>query len=733
MQVLKVALPIHYFGLLDYLPLDGRSASRDWLYKRVQVRLHKRQVVGLIAAVGAAEVEMARIARIDALIDDEPLLAENLFHLIAWSAQYYAHPLGETVTTALPVLLRRGKKAAWRSVCCWRISAGGKLQNPENLSQAPRQQHALAWLQVHEEITELGCRAQGIFRGSLDALVRKGWVSTSVIPRQPVMPVPITPQLQTPNPEQSAIINNILQRCSGFQRHLLYGVTGSGKTLVYLHLLKTLLVDGGQALVLIPEIGLTPQFQHSFIAALPYPQLVLHSGLNDRERLDAWIAARDGAVRIIIGTRSAVFVPFQNLRIIVVDEEHDASYKQQDGLRYHARDVAMRRAQLLSIPILIASATPALESWRHAQSGKYFLSCLKQRAGAAGAAHFELCDIRGQKLTHGLAETTITRIHQHLQREQQVLVFVNRRGFAPTLQCFACGWIATCDACDMRMTLHQHPPRLCCHHCLFMEPIADTCRQCGSVHLRPLGVGTERSEQALCKAFAQYPVLRVDRDTMRTRDAFAKLWRQLAQPQPALVVGTQMIAKGHHFPYLTLVVVMDLDGAFFCADFRASERMGQQLLQVGGRAGRGGVRGHVMVQTRYPQHPLFSPLLQQDYARFVAMLLHERRQSDLPPYFRLAFIRAESKESERAEKWLLNLRTATEAKISAKAMNAAVLHGPIAALQPKRAYFFRFILVLQAASHDARQQLLQHCLANLHRQRDHRVRWGIDVDPQEGY
>lgn len=462
------------------------------------------------------------------------------------------------------------------------------------------------------------------------------------------------------NPEQRAAFEAVRASHGGFHCFLLAGVTGSGKTEVYLQLIRETLAAGRQALVLIPEINLGPQtlarFERRFNARIA----LLHSALTDRERLDAWLAARDGEADIVIGTRSALFTPLKRPGLIIVDEEHDASYKQQDGLRYHARDLALVRARLENVPILLGSATPALESLHNAQAGRYGLLRLTQRAGGAHPPKFIRLDVKSMPLDAGLSRPLQQAIGDTLAAGQQVLVFLNRRGFAPTLLCHDCGWISQCPRCDARMTVHQGSGELRCHHCDHRQRPPMNCPQCGKLDLRPLGAGTERAEERLRILFPNHPVLRIDRDSTSRKHAMRDLFATINSGEPCILVGTQMLAKGHHFPRVTLVAILDADGGLFSADFRASERMAQQIVQVAGRAGRAEEPGRVLIQTHLADHPLLVQLTEDGYFAFAEQALSERRAAGLPPFAHLALLRAEAHKPGQAEAFLDSACSAAE-------------------------------------------------------------------------
>jgi len=526
------------------------------------------------------------------------------------------------------------------------------------------------------------------------------------------------------NAEQRQALVAIDRKAGQFQPWLLFGITGSGKTEIYLQAIASVLARGEQALVLVPEIGLAPQTVARFRARFQTEIAVLHSGRNERERLEAWRAARSGQAGIVIGTRSAVFTPLARPGLIIVDEEHDLSFKQHEGFRYHARDLAVRRAQLESTPIVLGSATPSLESLANARLGRYELLELKERAAGASMPVFKLIDLRQQKLQDGFSDLLLQAVKTTLARGEQVLVFINRRGFAPLLLCHDCGWQAHCRRCDARPTLHRSPVRLHCHHCGSESAPPVQCPSCGSADLRAVGLGTERAEELLGKRFPKVPLFRVDRDSTRRKDALSQLYHEIHSAGPALLVGTQMLAKGHHFPKVTLVAILDVDGGLFGADFRAPEHMAQLILQVAGRAGRADKPGLVLLQTHQPEHPLLHELITAGYSAFAERVLEERRQLGLPPFGHLALIRAEATDAARPMTFLQ--------QIAAAAHPGLQLWGPVPAPMEKRAGRFRAHLLLQSERRPALHAALDALIPCIERLPDaRRVRWSVDVDPQD--
>lgn len=732
--IIQVALPSPLRRLFDYRAPAGASTQTLQIGQRVRVPFGNRQLVGLIAGItDRSEVPAGKLRQASELLDQTPLLPESLWQLCCWTASYYQHGLGDTLSSALPVLLRQGEPAVARREILWQLTPGAYPEHPA-VSRAPKQKQALQTLALHSHGLSHALISQwGLTRDVLEALERKGLAHrTEQSPHHVREPRPLLrePALSA-NAEQQAALEQILAG-EGFNCWLLEGVTGSGKTEVYLQAIAHCLERQRQALVLIPEIGLTPQTMERFRRRFNVPVVILHSGLNDRERLDAWIAARDGEAAIIIGTRSAIFTPLARPGLIIVDEEHDLSYKQQEGLRYNARDLAVYRAHLEQTGIILGSATPSFESLYNVQRNRYRLLRLTQRAGNAQPPSFQALDIRSRPLEGGMSRPLIKLMGEHLQRGNQVLVFINRRGFAPTLMCHDCGWMAECSRCDARMTLHQSPPQLNCHHCGSQRPVERCCPKCQSEELRPIGAGTERTEEQLIASFPDYPVLRIDRDTMGRKRAMQEMLERIHSGEPCLLVGTQMLAKGHHFPDVTLVAILDADGGLFSADFRGPERMAQQVIQVAGRAGRADKPGQVIIQTHMAEHPLLLDLVEHDYSRFASRELAARQSAGLPPYSFMALLRAEANALTQTNEFLDNACDIAEQLVAAHQIPGVELLGPVPSPMERRAGRYRAQLLVLGQQRSSLHQLLHLLLFTLEQQpQARRVRWSIDVDPMD--
>lgn len=725
--VLHIAIPSPLRQPFDYLLPASFGAVAPGC--RVIVPFGRREVVGMVlGSSDESAVPLARLRPALRRLDDQPALPESLFQLCRWAADYYHHPIGEVLHQALPVLLRQGEPIASPPIPSWHLTAAGRHAEAL-LQRAPRQRATWqALMEAPAGIPEPLLSAFDIDRAALRELQRKGFVEALRHTPEPVAP-PSEVLAESPltlTTEQAAACSAIRAALGQFHSFLLYGVTGSGKTEVYLQAIEAVLTAGRQALVLVPEIGLTPQTVQRFRQRFQVEVLALHSGLTDLERLQAWRAAREGRAGIVIGTRSALFTPLARPGLLIVDEEHDLSFKQQDGFRYSARDLAVLRGRLEQMPVVLGSATPALETLHNAQAGRYTELRLSARANAQ-SPRLDVVDLRHQTLEEGLAPVAVNGIEHHLRQGGQVLVFLNRRGYAPVLLCHDCGWQACCRRCDARLTLHRDDGRLHCHHCGFEARPLARCPDCGSSDLRPVGLGTERVEELLNRRWPETPVIRVDRDSTRRKQALGDKLEQIGRGEPCLLVGTQMLAKGHHFPAVTLVIILDVDGGLLGADYRAPERTAQLILQVAGRAGRAERPGHVLLQTRQPDHPLLTRLLTSGYDAFARSALQERQLTGLPPYGHTALLRAEAPSAEAP----LALLTEVAEHCTALAPDLE-LWGPVPAPMERRAGRHRAQLLLKSDRrpllHEALKQLLP-VIEGLPAAR--RVRWSLDVDPQE--
>lgn len=727
--IARVALPVPLDKQFDYLipahlfPIIGG---------RVSVPFGRQTLVGIVTAlVNHSEFSEAQLKPIKQVLDNQPVWPESLYQLLQWCSQFYQYPLGETLLNAMPSALRKGKEADFAALVEWQLTELGRDQLMIGFGRAVKQAKVMHMLEAgpvpHQQFID-----EEVSSSVLKTLSDKGWIES--VEKKPLIrgwSGDVESNVDKPklNTEQAVSIATV-NSAEGFGCFLLEGVTGSGKTEVYLNLIKPVLEQGKQALVLVPEIGLTPQTINRFKKRFSVPVEVIHSGLNDTERLNAWLSARDKAAGIVIGTRSALLTPFADLGIIIVDEEHDTSYKQQDSLRYHARDVAVMRANKEQIPIVLGSATPALETLHNALVGKYHHLVLSQRAGSAVPTTNKVLDIKGAYLESGLSAPLIAEMRKHLQAGNQVMLFLNRRGFSPALMCHECGWIAECRRCDAYYTYHQHSNEIRCHHCGSQQPIIHQCQGCGSTHLVTVGVGTEQLEKQLGELFPEFKAIRIDRDSTRRKGSLESALTSIRNGEYQILIGTQMLAKGHHFPDVTLVALLDVDGSLYSSDFRASERLAQLFIQVAGRAGRASKPGEVVLQTHHPEHSLLQALLTKSYRHFAETALQERQLAMLPPYAFLTMFRAESNHIELVEDFLRQVRHTLEAHPLFDEF--CLVLGPTPAPLAKRAGKYRWQLLLQTQQRSTMQKLLSSAKPAIQMlPAAKKVRWTLDIEPQD--
>ena len=666
-QLAQIVVPRPFRTALTYLvPTDLKLQVGT----RVVVPLAKQQSIGLVLALNSIAPEAntaSNLKPLDAILDADALVDAHLLQFLQWAAEYYHHPLGEVIFHALPANLRKPKPVSKR------------LQPllPAQPAAANRANSSHSSLNLSDE--QAACLSQ----------------------------------LQTWTAEHKPI--------------LLHGITGSGKTEIYLRLMQPLIAKGKQVLMLVPEIGLTPQLLQrvsEFFAGISIVNL--HSGLSDGERLKAWLRARNGSAQIIIGTRSAVFTPAPQLELIIIDEEHDASFKQQEGFHYHGRDLAIKRAAMLKIPLLLGTATPALETLQNVAAKRFHYAKLEQRPGSTRLPKLLLQDTRQLNLHAGLTPPSLQALEQTLARGEQAMVFLNRRGFAPTLHCPTCGWQASCPHCSVNLTYHARRHRLLCHHCGFEQVTPEHCPSCHNPSITTIGHGTERLEISLQQQFADYPVLRIDRDATQTKQALTDKLEQVYSNVPLILVGTQMLAKGHDFPNLTLVVILEIDQSLFSTDYRAVERLGQLLIQVSGRAGRADKPGQVILQTSQPDNPFLHQLISQGYAPFAQHLLEARKRWHFPPFSYQALIRASHMQS--MEKVMLWLEQVSQ-HITALGLNSVHCLGPTPAVIEKRANRYRAQLLLSSPKRAPLHSALYHLTQQLPVSGRSGMRWSIDIDP----
>lgn len=746
--IYQVCIPKTFRDFFDYRA-EGFLPS---IGARVWVPFGKKKRVGVIIGTAQhSQVPNNKLKSIERIIDNEPLLCVSTLALCKWVSQYYQSPLSEILALALPKNYRMGKSTELPKEIYYQLIMPAQQAHALVPKQARRlhelinqmnqiQQSDLKQTTFSSTETETSTNLADNSDHSLwinkKSLIEKKFSLSQINKLCDLDILKIQEKIASPkqsarekssgkllNAEQLAAVKAISQYWGHYHSFLIYGVTGSGKTEVYAELIKQVLSQKKQALLLVPEIGLTPQLVARFASYFNCPIRVIHSNLTENERQLAWQEAKQNLISLVIGTRTAIFTPMPELALIIIDEEHDCSFKQQEGVRYSARDTALIRARTLKIPIVLGSATPSLESLNNCIQKKYSLLKLHFKALNQNLLHYHLIDLRNSRMRHGLTNQTIQKIKEHLEQENQVLVFINRRGYSPSLLCHACGWSARCPGCDKPFTYHRSTERLLCHHCNFIKKAVTTCKECQSSQLVPLGLGTQRVEEYLKEYFPTKEILRIDRDGVQKKQAFDEALEKIQSQKVQLMVGTQMLAKGHHFPRLTLVVVLDADTGFYSQDFRALERLGQLITQVGGRAGRAEYSGEVIIQTYLPEHPLLKELIQKGYDPFAKKLLTLRAEAQLPPYSFLALIRAQHREEKKVKAFLEIIKKTIS-------LHNLEVFGPAFAPMPRKGNQYRLQLLIRSHS----RTTLQHAITQLRlslspNKLQNSIRWNIDIDP----
>jgi len=743
LKIVQVAVPTPLRRKFDYLLSDEINPQHVLPGMRVLVPFGRSQHIAVVLGQSEqTDIDVKKLRPVSKVLDKKPILPQSIIKLLNWVAAYYHHPIGEVYQTALPVHYRKKESSLEPGVTLWFLTKLGKNADWDTLKRAVRQRSILEQLKHSPEglsKEQIASEQEGQWQGALKVLAEKKWLLAKVqenssIHYKPEEQICRNPGLQL-NAEQQTAVDALLEHDACYHASLIDGITGSGKTEVYLSFIERQLKNARQVLVLVPEIGLTPQLIHRFEHRFSVNIQTLHSGLNNTQRMKIWQQVSSGEVRILIGTRSAVFTPMPDLGAIIIDEEHDLSFKQQDGIRYSAKDIALVRASYSNIPIILGSATPSMESLYLCQKEKMTHHKLRQRAGRAKPPEVHLIDVRGQYLQHGFSRTLIDLIQQHLEKNNQVLLFQNRRGYSPVLLCNKCGWISHCHRCDAKLTYHQQHNRLRCHHCQTEQKLPVQCPQCGHGDLSHLGIGTERVEKTVRALFPNTEVIRIDRDTTQRKGSLQTMLEQARDGQRQILIGTQMLAKGHHFPNVTLVAILDIDQGLYSIHFRAPERLAQLIVQVSGRAGREEKKGQVALQTSHPEDEILNTLLNEGYMGFAAKALAERKEVLLPPYAYQALIRAEGNKIEYYQSFLeYCFQTMSSSKQYLPADHDVQLLGPVAAPMEKKAGKFRGQLLIQSSSrknlHNIINDLIKTIEANKAAQR---IRWSIDIDPQELY
>ena len=727
MMFARVALDVPLHTLFDYRVDPKQDVCVGGF---VLVPFGKKIVVGVVLELArTTALSPSRVRGILNVISHVPPLPTDILAILKFCSDYYRHPIGEVVLNGLPTRLRRRNAKPLQTVA-YRLTPAGKLQGADTLpARAKAKRELLGWLlAAGEGIAADTLRARMPAATTLlRDLIARGWVETvTEAPR----PRPTAAHRIVAGPPltsaQDSAVESIRSSFNRFAPWLLHGITGSGKTEIYLELIATALQANRQTLLLVPEINLTPQLETRLQSRFPDTLIVrLNSSLNESERLRSWLAAQSGTAGIVVGTRLAVFAPMPALGLMIVDEEHDSSFKQGDGLRYSARDVALLRAKQRAVPIVLGSATPSLETFYQAQRGRYGLLTLGQRANAA-IPEISTANTRGGVLIDGLSQEVLHAIRENTRRGQQSLIYVNRRGYAPVLICPSCRWTSGCPRCSVKLVLHLKTRLMRCHHCGHQERTPAACPQCGNAGLTPLGQGTQRVEDALARIFPAARILRIDRDTTRAKGAWNQMRRQIHDGAVDLLVGTQILAKGHDFPALTLVCVINADASLYSTDYRASERLFANLMQVAGRAGRADLPGRVLIQTEFPEHPLYAALQRQNFNDFAKSILSERKEAGLPPYTHQVILRAEALEQETALDFLRKAAHRADGAVA-----EVTVFDPVPAGMAKLAGKARAQLTVQSRSRPALHRFLNDWHRELEKIVAPKVRWALDIDPQE--
>ena len=724
MAIARVALDCPVASLFDY----RATVQTVQAGQLVVVPFGRRRQVGLVLEVTErSEIQPDRIRDVESILPVNPLPGD-LLALLRFSSEYYQCPIGQAAFAALPGALRRVRYAGPKPRCQYVLTDAGRELSPDRFPpRALVKRRLLAALRAQPSLNRSDLQAVSARAIELiESWVQHGWIEkrTEIGPQfRPDLASNVRHHLTD---EQRAAVDSISARLGSYSPWLLEGITGSGKTEVYFRLIEHVAARGLQTLLMVPEINLTPQLEEWFRERFPgLPLVGLHSNLAEGERCANWLAAQTGEAQVVIGTRLSIFTPLPQLGLIIVDEEQDASFKQQDGLRYSARDLAIFHARQRGVPVVLGSATPSLETYQNARSTRFGHLHLSRRPAATRAA-IKLVDIRAMGRGRGIDEQVLGEIGAHRARGEQSLVFLNRRGFAPSLICGSCGWSAGCVRCSARLVWHVHDAVVRCHYCGHQERLPPACPSCGNQDLKGLGQGTQRLEQALRERFPDARILRIDRDSTRRKHAWHAMQDDIRRERVDILVGTQMLAKGHDFPKLTLVVVVNPDSALFSVDFRASEKLFQQLMQVSGRAGRADLAGEVLVQTHFPDHPLYQALVRQDYRSFAEELLNERQLAGFPPFVFQVLLRAESQNETALMDFLSYAASHTEA-----AGETVTLYDPVPATISKIAGHHRGHLLAQSISRAELQRFLPKWRHILTERKATRVRWALDVDPLE--
>ncbi len=745
MRYINVAVPVPIRQVFTYVfECESSREQTPLIGKRLVVPFGHREVVGVCveenvtpdhaaltnndSAKTTNDAKTTEVRKVIELLDHIPCFSSELLTIAYWLSDYYQHPLGDVIATMMPASLRKPAKLDDVQEDCL-ILVDSDEENDVLLS--PKQKSLYSLISSNNNLMTVRDIKQHYSSRIIKALIdkdiaRRISVSKPRINWQSFLQQASTNQSKHVATIEQSIAIAAIEQANSFSAFLLEGITGSGKTEVYLQVLEKVLSDHKQVLILVPEIGLTPQTVERFAQRFGDIVVSMHSGLTNQQRLAVWHQARRGDKGIFIGTRSSVFLPFHNLGMVIVDEEHDESYKQQDGLRYHARDLAIYRAKSLNIPIVMGSATPSLETLFNARTGKYHYLTMTKRTGGAVLPSQHLLNLNGLSLQSGIATGLLEKVQQQLELGNQVLFFVNRRGYAPALQCHQCGHVVECDGCGAPMTMHMSTNNLQCHRCGYANRIPNKCSECGSQELISHGIGTEKLEQFLDYYFSPYKSVRIDSDSVRSKQAFAMMLEDIHANKYQLLVGTQILSKGHHFPNVTLAIILNIDSLLFSGDYRAAERIGQLVTQLSGRAGRANKKGEVWLQTHQPGHPLLQDLLNNGYTHYSRSLLEERKAANLPPFSYLSLLRTETQVAEIGIEFLQYARS-----MLTQFSNATVI-GPLPSLIEKKQRRYRYQLLIKCHSRKYLHAMFAQVLHELEKHKGaNKIRWHLDMFPTD--
>ena len=734
-RILAVAVPVPLRQTFDFIaPFNAPDASPR---TRVKVPFGKRNLIGLIVEVKAtSDYPLEKLKPAIEILDTEPLFDDALWQSLLWLSRYYLAPLGEVLEGAMPVVLRQGGSLVPAFERAWRLTDHGRISSMDELNRAPLQLAIIRRFMQQSVLRSCDFKQESeSWHAPVRSLVEKGWLEE--LQREPVLASSgvYQPSTITLTDEQTDAVEQLKQliQQNSFSCTLLHGVTGSGKTEVYFAAMQPVLEADKSVLLLVPEIGLTPQLIQRLERCFEYPVAVLHSGLNDTERHTAWWHARQGNARIVLGTRSAVFTQMPDLGLIVVDEEHDGSFKQQDSVRYQARDLAVYRAKQTNVPVILGSATPSMETYANALEGRYQPIRLSKRASDVALPKIELFDLNKQPVIDGLCPAMTEAVEHTLAKGKQVMLFLNRRGYAPVHYCAECKEAAKCHRCDSNLTVHRRANRLRCHHCGYEGRLVFDCRSCKSKDsMLEVGDGTQRVEASVAARFPEATLLRIDRDSTQRKGELARLLEQARNGEADILLGTQLITKGHDFPNVGMVGILEADHGLYSTDFRATETLFQQVLQVAGRAGRRDEVGQVYIQTRFPEHPFFAYIKQHDFDGFATQLLSERKSAGFPPYGYFALLRAESTHQAKALQFL------RRAKVDCGQHDDVLIMDAVPAPMERRAGRFRAQLLFMSRQRSCLNAMLSNWLHHIASDKEAKrlaatVRWSLDVDPLDHY